>query len=127
MPVAGLEPARRCRQQILSLPRLPIPTHRPANENIAQSPQYVNLKFTTKLLLSVKSGNKLCHRILSEFCNLLRCQIRTCLFCICYSTVWRTNRCTLPCSHICCGIKVIIYGFSILSICHIAYGICIML
>ena len=28
MPVAGLEPARRCRQRILSPPRLPIPTHR---------------------------------------------------------------------------------------------------
>ena len=28
MPAAGLEPARRCRQQILSLPRLPIPTCR---------------------------------------------------------------------------------------------------
>ena len=28
MPAAGLEPARRCRQQILSLPRLPIPTRR---------------------------------------------------------------------------------------------------
>ena len=28
MPAAGLEPARCCQQQILSLPRLPIPTRR---------------------------------------------------------------------------------------------------
>ena len=28
MPMAGLEPARRRRQWILSPPRLPIPTHR---------------------------------------------------------------------------------------------------
>ena len=28
MPVAGLEPALSCPKQILSLPRLPIPTHR---------------------------------------------------------------------------------------------------
>ena len=28
MPVMGLEPIRGCPQQILSLPRLPIPTHR---------------------------------------------------------------------------------------------------
>ena len=28
MPVMGLEPIRCCHQQILSLPRLPIPTHR---------------------------------------------------------------------------------------------------
>lgn len=28
VPVAGLEPARPLRQQILSLPRLPISTHR---------------------------------------------------------------------------------------------------
>ena len=28
MPAAGLEPARCCHQQILSLPRLPIPTRR---------------------------------------------------------------------------------------------------
>ena len=28
MPAAGVEPARYCYQQILSLPRLPIPTHR---------------------------------------------------------------------------------------------------
>ena len=28
MPAAGLEPARCCHQQILSLPRLPIPTSR---------------------------------------------------------------------------------------------------
>ncbi len=30
MPVMGLEPIRCCHQQILSLPRLPIPTHRHA-------------------------------------------------------------------------------------------------
>ena len=29
MPVVGLEPTRGHPQQILSLPRLPIPTHRP--------------------------------------------------------------------------------------------------
>ena len=28
MPAVGLEPTRCCHQQILSLPRLPIPTHR---------------------------------------------------------------------------------------------------
>lgn len=28
MPVVGLEPTLRCHKQILSLPRLPIPTHR---------------------------------------------------------------------------------------------------
>lgn len=28
MPVMGLEPIRCCHQQILSLPRLPVPTHR---------------------------------------------------------------------------------------------------
>ena len=29
MPAVGLEPTRPCGQQILSLPRLPIPTRRP--------------------------------------------------------------------------------------------------
>ena len=34
LPAAGLEPARCHHQQILSLPRLPIPTSRLSNENI---------------------------------------------------------------------------------------------
>ena len=34
MPAMGLEPIRCCHQQILSLPRLPIPTHRPLTNEI---------------------------------------------------------------------------------------------
>ena len=45
MPAMGLEPIRCCHQQILSLPRLPIPTHRlvvkPTNVSIRAIDDFV--------------------------------------------------------------------------------------
>ena len=49
MPVMGLEPIRCCHQQILSLPRLPIPTHRlvvkPTNVSIIGIRNFVKIFF----------------------------------------------------------------------------------
>lgn len=44
MPAAGLEPARCCHQQILSLPRLPIPTSRRPKISILKGDTIFNNK-----------------------------------------------------------------------------------
>ena len=54
MPAAGLEPARCCHQQILSLPRLPIPTSRRPKNSILNRLTIFNINMENNHFIKVK-------------------------------------------------------------------------
>ena len=67
LPVAGLEPARCCHQQILSLPRLPIPTHRPSCTGSAICPSVQRKRFYHKSPWLSKQGRRIFTQFLLYF------------------------------------------------------------